>query len=190
MADSIGTVLGAAIGAIAGISGGMLALWHNSRLEREKWLRARQDSVDNELRSSVRQLTIELAAAAHAMSWLTWRAKEAPSRLTQKNIDEYETKIHKILPQIMGRQAEIAALDQGTFEALCPTVNAVLAMDALVGKATLVFDGQPASAGELAGLRDEVEMIERSLPNAIAKVVGRRIAPTDTQPVPTVAALR
>jgi hypothetical protein len=48
----LASLAGALIGALAGIAGGWLSNWHQTRLEREKWHRGRSDEFAKDLRSS------------------------------------------------------------------------------------------------------------------------------------------
>ena len=68
-------LIGALIGALAGIAGAYLTFWLNTRHEHERALRA-----------AVADVTRSLAAASHEIVWLTWQAKEQPDRLTEQRL--------------------------------------------------------------------------------------------------------
>lgn len=176
MEPALATVLGAAIGAAAGISGGMLTGWRQTRLEREKWLRGREDILANELRVSLQQLTVRLAAAVHSMCWLTWLAKEGPSRLTQERIDGYDKEIHELLPQITSQQAMVAALNREAFDRLSSLVDRVLLADARIGQASLEFSSRdPKSATALAVCYEDTQTLEHLIPREVADIIGRAL---------------
>lgn len=178
-------VLGAGIGALAGITGGMLASWRQTQLEREKWLRGRDDVLANELRVSLQQLTVKLAGAMHSMCWLTWLAKQAPQRLTENRITEYDNEMHELLPQITGLHAMVAALDRASFDRLSGLVERVLVADERIGRASLEFmTGSSDSATALAACFEETMLLERTIPQVVADVISPKTQSSQARPNP------
>src|SRR5215510_3782864 len=89
------SVLGALIGASAGV-GAWLTTRRQANLEREKWRRALSDAFANDLRSTVKELTTELAKAAHSMCWLCWLARHGPSRLTRGRFEQCDMEMPRV----------------------------------------------------------------------------------------------
>lgn len=54
--------------------GGILTSRAQTKLERDKWLRARQDDVRRDIRAAVASLVSALAAFAHSIMWFTYNA--------------------------------------------------------------------------------------------------------------------
>ena len=79
------------------------------RMEEAKLLAARQDAIQKEILVRIQQMVTELSIACHSICWLTWFAKM--KSITQKNMDDYNTEMHTILPKIFGTHAAILALD-------------------------------------------------------------------------------
>jgi hypothetical protein len=52
----IATILGAVVGLAGGVIGGLLTVWHQRRLERDKAMNARADALAKELAGAVQQL--------------------------------------------------------------------------------------------------------------------------------------
>ena len=166
-------LLGALIGASAGVGGAWLAGRRQARLEVEKWQRGLKDAFANDLRSAVKELTTELAKAAHSMCWLCWLAKRGPSRLTQDRIDQYDEEMHKLLPHIAGLHAVIAGMDQKVYNNLAPVVARVNELDAAIGAAGLGFiPDKSESAMALAGCHEESIALERELPRVVAQAIA------------------
>jgi hypothetical protein len=166
------SLIGALIGAIAGIAGGWLSNWHQTRLEREKWLRGRSEDFAKDLRSSVKELTTTLANTMHGMAWLCWRAEYAPDRLGQADIDQYDAAMHKLLPRIFASHAVIAGMDEDVHGQLRPLVKSVIELDVAIGQASLEFiPGIPGSAAPLAEHLGSANRLENSLHDVVADSV-------------------
>src|SRR4051794_2714118 len=105
------TVLGALVGAGAGIAGALLTTWLQLRLERRRSHQTREDAIAKELSGAVQQLTIKMASSVHSMCWLTWLAESGPDRVQQANLDAYDTEQHKFVPEILGYLSTVAAVD-------------------------------------------------------------------------------
>jgi hypothetical protein len=175
MESAVATIIGAAIGAAAGISGGLLVGWRQGRIEHDKWLRSREDAIAADLRATLHQLTIKVAAAVHSMCWLTWLAREGPDRLSQARIDAYDAEMHVLLPEITGLQAAVAAIDGAAFGELSAIIESVIQADWRVGTAGLQFvEREPKSAKDLAACYEMTLELHRALPSAVAAVISRR----------------
>ena len=161
---TLAIVIAAAIGALAGFGGAMLNAWLQSRAERAK-----------ELRDAVQQFATKLAAGAHSMAWLCWLAKEAPCRLSQERIDQYDAEMHGLLAEISGLNARITSLNK---EESAQKMVAVLAermfkKDSEVAKVGLLFDSnREQCVTELAALYDEIHQMECEIPIASSKIMG------------------
>jgi len=174
MDPAFAPVLGALIGALAGVGGGWLAGWRQAHLEREKWLRGLSDAFANDLRSSVKELTTELAKAAHSMCWLCWLARHGPARLTQERVDQYDQEMHVLLPRITGLHAVIAGMDQKVHADLAPLVERAVALDAAIGDAGLSFvPGKPKTASELSTHYESSMALAKELHGVVARAISR-----------------
>jgi gas vesicle protein len=165
-------VFGALIGALAGIAGALLTTRRQAELERDKWLRGVRDAFANEVRSSVKELTTELASAAHSMCWVCWLAKYGPDRLNREHLDQYDQEMHKLLPQIAGLYAMLAGMDVDLHKRLNSLVERVYQVDAQIGEAGLVFaDGRPETASALASHYATSLDLEKELPRVVTEAV-------------------
>ena len=176
MEPALASLLGAAIGATAGITGGALTAWRQGQLEQAKWVRARKDAVASDLRTTLQQLAVKLAAAVHSMCWLTWLAKASPGRVTQERIDAYDREMHELLPQITGLEAVVAAIDQSAYTRLAAVVARVVEADWVIGHASLEFKpGDGRSAEALAACDSATQKLHRDLPIALAQIVSAHV---------------
>lgn len=172
MDPAFAPVLGALIGALAGVAGGWLTGYRQAALEREKWLRGISDNFANELRSAVKELTTELAKAAHSMCWLCWLANKGPEQLTRERIFQYDQEMHGSLPRISGLHAVIAGMDQAVHVALAPLVSRAIKLDAAIGEAGLRFEaGRPETVAPLAACHEGSQVLERELHHVVAESI-------------------
>jgi hypothetical protein len=177
MEPALASLLGAAIGATAGITGGALTAWRQGQLEQAKWARARKDVLANDLRTTLQQLAVKLAAAVHSMCWLTWLARAAPSRVTQERIDAYDKELHELLPQITGLQAVVAAIDQSAYARLAALVAQVIEADWQIGNASLEFTPDNSKSAEaLAACDSAAQKLHRDLPVALGQIISAHVS--------------
>lgn len=176
LSPAVATIIGASVGALAAIAGGVITAWLQLRLERGRWPRAREEALAQDLRKAIQDLTTRMAAALHSMCWLTWSADVRPERITRAQIDQYDAELHKLLPEIIGGLTAVAALDPPAFLKLSPLGEEIYALDYDVGQACLTLDIEPADAArKLAVLAAKAGKLEQRLPKAVAGVVGQRI---------------
>ena len=170
------TILGALVGAASGITGGLITVWLQLRLERAKWPKAREDALVQDLREAIQQLTVRMASALHSMCWLTWIAEERVTRVTAERIKSYDDDLHKLLPEIMGFLSTVAALDKDAYTRLSPIADKIYEVDYEIGKASLLFEESPAEGGKaLVKCYRMASALERQLPKRIADIVSERV---------------
>lgn len=146
------------------------------RIEKDKWPRAREDAIANDLREAIQQLTINASSALHSMCWLTWVARERKESLTQDKIDQYDREIHELMPKINGFLVSVAALDKKSYDLISPSVKKVAEMDWKIGHASIRFNlDQNSSAVKLGNLHADVASLDASFPNDLANIISHRI---------------
>jgi hypothetical protein len=144
------TLIAAALAALVAIMNTFLTAWRQSRLEREKWQRARndemqkwqllrQDEAAKAIRIAVADVARLLASGAQAVSWLTWNGVHAPDVVTEKDFDTYNQTMKSLFPQIVGAHLLLVALDKTTDETINPLVRELYILDEDVAKAGLLF---------------------------------------------------
>lgn len=172
----IATLIGAIVALSGGIAIGLLTVWHQRSLERDKAGNARADALARELAGAVQQLVINIASALHSMCWLTWLAAARPDQLTQSKIDKYDDEQHETLPRILAYLATTAALDMKLHDELRKTVDEVFDLDSEIGRAGLNFrDDAAGTARTLATYYEKMRDLERNLPRSLGDVVGTRL---------------
>lgn len=120
-------VLGVAVGALAGIVAGALAGWRQSKLEREKWTRSREDRVRSETRGAVAALARTLASTAHSMMWATFKALTS-GKASLEALASFEVEFHAEVAELVGAQMRLAELDFALYEKVTPYVGQVISM--------------------------------------------------------------
>jgi cell division protein FtsL len=156
------TLIAAALAALVAIMNTFLTASRQTRLEREKWQRTRDDEMrkwellrQDEAAKSVRLAVAEvarlLASAAQAVSWLTWNGTHAPDLVTESDFDTYNKAMKTLFPQIVGAHLLLVALDKRTDETINPLVQQLYLLDEEVAKASVLFAKSPtASTAALA----------------------------------------
>jgi hypothetical protein len=166
MGEAIIGLIGALIGALAGIAGAYLTFWLNTRHEHERALRA-----------AVADVTQSLAAASHEIVWLTWQAKEQPDRLTEQRlttqVEDYNREMDRLFPEITGRLIVVASLDHTVYSQLSPLIKELEALDERIARATILSDTSvQEKAPALKGIYDAAYGFEKSLPEKVTGVIG------------------
>lgn len=143
-------------------------------LQKRPW--QREDALAAELRKAIQEYATTIAGAAHAMCWFTWAATQGPDSLTAKQVVNYNSEIHAVLPHIAGSLASIAALDGSAYEHLAPVAEELYDLDAKAGELALMFNTniEAATCG-LADLHGLVAPFERSVPRRIADIVSETV---------------
>ena len=98
----LAVVLGVAVGALAGIVGGALAAWRQSKLALEKWSRSREDQQCRDTREAVSTLARTLAS--------------------------FEVEFHAEVATLVGAQMQLAALDHALYARVTPYIGQVIAL--------------------------------------------------------------
>ena len=172
----MGTVIAGLTALVGVVIGGLLTVWHQRQLEKDKAENARADALAKELAAAVQQLAISMASAVHSMLWLAWVAHARPDRLSQVRIDKYDDEQHVSLPKILGFLSTATALDTKIYAPLRKRVERIYGYDVAIAAAGLRFKDDPVGAAkELGALRDELIEFEHELPLAIGDIVGERL---------------
>lgn len=175
------TFLGALVGAAAGCAVAVFTARAQLRLERERSDSSREDAATKELSSAVQQLVIKMSSALHSMCWLTWFAHYRGARLEQKMIDNYDSEMHMVTPEILGHLSTVAALDdandeKGVYRKLSEYTDEIFRLDAQIGAASLnLKKNKIGTAKTLASYHKAMFNLERKLPDVIGHLVGDRI---------------
>ena len=149
------TLIAAALAALVAILNTFLTASRQTKLERERWQRARDDEMQKwellrqeEAAKAVHVAVAEvgrfLAAGAQAVSWLTWTAVHGPDVVTASDFATYNQTMKVLFPQIVGAHLLLVALDKKTDETINPIVRELYALDEAVAKADLLFAKSPA----------------------------------------------
>jgi hypothetical protein len=120
-------VIGASVGAITALISSFLTGWRQSQIEREKWLRSREDTLRNETRSALSDLAKTLASYSHSIMWSTHKALNART-FTEKDLENFEMELHKGIADMVSAQLHIAALDKALYERVTPKISKSIAL--------------------------------------------------------------
>ncbi len=166
-------ILGATIAAIVALFVALLNSWRQSKLEHEKWLRAREDETDKEFRLAIADLTKKIVQGTHQIIWLAWKAKNEPTNLKEEDFVMYDKQMAEIFPEIVGARIMVAALNQNVHSDITPFVRRLYALDEEVAKARILFRETPEKGSEtLAACYDKTIEFDGELLMRVTDVVG------------------
>lgn len=139
MDPTTASLIGAGIGALAGLTGGWLNGWRQSKLEYEKWTRSRQDTLEKDTRLALADLTKRMAAGTHAIAWLTWKAKHELDRFSENDLTAYDATMKTLFPEIVGSRVALAALNKEIHDQVSPWIEGLYELDVKTAKAAALY---------------------------------------------------
>jgi hypothetical protein len=126
-------ILAALIGATGAFAGTWLSGRHERQLEHERWERTRLDAANDARATAITELTKNLAAAAHALTWFTWAAEFRAQLFTEQTVIDYDTEIRAHLVAVIQSLVAVAHRDEGAFRTLVEIAKEVWVLDGAVG---------------------------------------------------------
>ncbi len=169
-------LIGAGIGGLVGLIGAVLNSRQQQSLEDQRWRRARQEAVLQELKVEMAGFARTLAAVLHAMEWLTWIAREHPERITGERLMAYHGELNRLWPELTGASIVIAALNQDVYRNLAVLIEKLRQLDLQIGEAALVYEDSPDTCSRaLAACYEDTITFDRELPAAVADMISSAI---------------
>ena len=173
MDATIASLIGAAIGALSGLGGGYLTGRRQTQLEREKWLRSRKDEYEKTLRLAVAELTRKLAVGTHTIAWCTWKAKHAPTELTEEDLSIYNKEMKALFPDIVGSRVVVVALDKEVHTKMTPLILKLYSLDEQVAQAAMLFkDARSDCVAALAHYYEVDIELDKELLTKVTEIMG------------------
>lgn len=170
------SLIGAAIGAVSGLGGGYLTGRRQAKIEREKWIRGRKDEQERTLLLAVAELTRRLAIGTHTIAWLTWIAKNTPTKLTKEDLSVYNREMKAIFPDIVGSRAVVVALNKEAHSKMSPLIDKLYSLDARVSLAADSFDdARNGCIQALARYYDEDLELDEEILTKVSEIAGVRL---------------
>jgi hypothetical protein len=123
----LAVVLGVAVGALAGIVGGALAAWRQSKLALETWSRSRDDQQRRDTREAVATVARTLASTAHSMMWASFKVLTS-GKASREALASFEVEFHAEVATLVGAQMQLAALDHALYARVTPYIGQVIAL--------------------------------------------------------------
>jgi hypothetical protein len=140
MDAAVAGLLGAAIGALAGVIGSTLTAWQQNRAERERRRAAQLDEFVKAQRQALLHLGELVAAGSQAMLWVAWAARNKSGTQVRQEIDTYETRMRELLPQLLAAVAEASSVSDEAFKRVNPLVDQLEVLDTKIGTAATMLD--------------------------------------------------
>ncbi len=115
----------------------------NRKLEEFKGRLTEESESRRSVRMAIAEVAKSVAAATHAISWVTWPAKYASKTFTLTHLDKYDREIHALLGQIVSARVVLAALSPTMHDRLGPLIDKLYDLDVRMGEAKRVFGEEP-----------------------------------------------
>lgn len=186
MNAALAGLLGASIGAIAGIFGGFVAGWQQRKADALRWEQARADELRREERRSLLELTSVLAEGSQAAAWFSWAASVMSAEAVKAEAREYDARMRVIMPRLFSAEAAASGLSEAAFSQMDAFVERLLSLDSDIGKVSVRLDIEPEQAlQDLKGFkkpaydlrRDIVEGVRLQLRVDRPDAIGNRDVP-------------
>ena len=100
---------------------------------------SQQQEFVRTVNAAVVELTKKLAVGSHLISWLSWGATQPNVALSVKDFRTYDKGMIKVMSDLVGLQASVAALDPSKYSALSDFAEQLYERDIEVGKARDLF---------------------------------------------------
>lgn len=172
--DALIGLSAALIGALAALTGTYLSGLQQAKIEYKKWLRAREDEIDQELREAITALMQKMAVAAQTISWFTWEADYRPDRISKEVIDGYDLEMKALFPQIDSALILVSALRKQAYDDLAPIIQEIYNLDLKVSRETRKFAAMPAEAVQgIAGYKDRAYTLKSEIMKGVASVMEK-----------------
>lgn len=178
MEPAIVSISIAAIGLIAGLLGAFVAGRQQARLEEQKWRASRQDELEKEKRVAVAELIRKIVMAVQIAARLAWHARHHPTRINAEDTNNYEERIHELLPDIMSSVVMVSALDSNAHDPMYDLVRKVYNLDDKMSKAIILWetaqnDGAKAMADCLEDVKPFWGELNRTVSDMFRQSVSR-----------------
>jgi hypothetical protein len=176
MDAAVAGLLGAAIGALAGVIGATLTAWQQNRAERERRRAAQLDEFVKTQRQALLHLGELVAIGSQAMLWAAWAASNKASLELRQEIETYEARMRELLPKLLAAQAEAGSVSDDAYRRVNPLVDQLTILDTRIGTAASKLDDEQESRRQIAETKgDALKLMDRTL-DEIRKVL-RDLAP-------------
>jgi hypothetical protein len=157
MDAAVAGLIGAAIGALAGVIGSTLTAWQQNRAERERRQAARLDEFLKAERQALLNLAELVATGTQAMLWLAWAAVHKSSTEAQEEIDSYEARMRELLPRLLAAEAEAGSVSDDAFGRVNPLVDRLTVLDTEIGTAAAGFpENEDDARRQIAATKEKV----------------------------------
>jgi hypothetical protein len=169
--QGLAAVIGASVGAIIALISSFLTGWRQSHLEKEKWLRSREDTFRNETRSALADLAKALACYAHTIRWSIHKALNA-GNFTNNHLENFEIELHKGIADMVSAQLHIAALDKALYDRVTPRISELIKL----GSNTLAalsdaLESDSQVEARLSSCRAEARSLTKIIPEEFGDIL-------------------
>jgi hypothetical protein len=173
MDPTLAGLIGAGIGAIAGLLGSIYSGWNQIRSQREMWLRERHGGLIDSLRSQAADVAKNMFELQHSMEWICWGASTDPDSVNRDTISQYDEEVHQVIPKLLGSLAVTAMLRLDVYEKLNQLGDEIFAIESEIARAVRSFDESPgASIAVLRAHHPGATQLYKTLPPRLHAIAG------------------
>jgi len=170
MDPAIAGLLGALIGASAGILGSVANSYFQSKLEKEKAQLAQAGEVSGELRAEIAEASRYMLSLQHSMEWVCWLATYGDP-LDDESAYEYHKEAHEAIPRLLGAMAAVSSLDVSFYQKLFPVAEELFGLDSQIGDALVRRRRSPAERADAVKIHfTAAKALYKKLPKELANI--------------------
>ncbi len=175
-------LIGAAIGACAGLLGAIGTSYFQLTLEKEKAELSELAAVSGELRREVRSVAQQMLTLQHSMEWVCWSVARDPNSEYDKAASLYQSEAHESIPQLLGAMASVASLDRKTYEALQVVAEDLFVLEGQIAQALATRKlFQPRGFEAFRKSCNEAIDLYRELPERLAVIQAKHVLHKGTE---------
>ncbi len=130
-------LLGAIIGACAGLIGSLGTIYFQNQLEVKKAHLAQENAISHELRVEIRMAAQHMLSLQHSMEWICWFALQDENLPDKMAIAQYHREVHETIPKLLGSMANVAAFDRSIYDQLQPLADDLFVLDGRIAEALI-----------------------------------------------------
>ena len=175
MDSAIAGLLGAIIGASAGILGSIVTSHLQLKLEEEKTRLAQVSAVSSELRAEIKVTAQYMLSLQHSMEWVCWLATKDEALPDDETVAQYHKEIHETIPKLLGALAAVSSFDQTFYDELAPLADQLFSLDGQIADALVRYKAPPERAAVIKDFYPEATKFYKKLPRQLSDIQKRVI---------------
>lgn len=170
------TTTGVVIGALIGIIPTMISKYLDDKREEKKWNREKKYSQEQKFKTQLGLTGKKLLKIQHAVNWISWIAAKSPEKITYEQIEEYDSEVRQLFPEVLAELVEISIINNEAYEKLNIEFEKIVKIDSSFARIINQNSDQKeinlAGSEEIEGLLDQIISLRSGILKTIKDVVS------------------